>query len=1349
MSEASDSDFSVVAIGASAGGIGALKRFFESMQPDSGMAFVVILHLSEEHESNLAEILQKTTAMPVAQVNETIKVEPNQVYVIPPAKQLTMVDGSIKVGEPERVRGRRMPIDLFFRSLADAYGRRAVAIILSGTGSDGTLGLKRIKENGGIAFAQEPADAEYDNMPRSAIATNLVDIVLPASEMSRKLFSTRQLAKRLEIAEDKLPAEAELSLVDAVREVITLLRIRTGHDFSGYKRPTLLRRIARRMQVHELETVASYINVLRERPDELEELLRDLLITVTNFFRDKETFDALEREVVPQLFAGKQSPDTIRVWVCGCATGEEAYSIAILLDEFAAQLLEPPKIQIFASDINEDAIRLARDGRYDETIIADVSPERLQRYFVKKGDFYIISKHLRERVLFAPHNILRDPPFSRLDLITCRNLLIYLNRETQERLLELFNFALRHEGFLFLGSSESAENSPRLFAAIDKKQRIYKSLGAIAQPPLPMTRGRWEVKNADAKLDKPEQPISFGALHYKLVEEYAPPSVLIDEDYDIVHSSENAARFLHFAGGEPSRNLLKVAHPGLQLDLRLVLTMAKQENRQTEARHISVKLDNEERKINLIVRRREIPETARVFFLVIFDEGRSASKNLETPSASEMIAGDEAMKTVVGRLEDELQQTRDRLRATIEQSETSTEELKASNEELQAINEELRSASEELETGKEELQSLNEELTTVNLELKEKVDEVSRVNSDLQNLMHSTDIGTIFLDRALQIKRFTPRVKDLFNIISSDIGRPFEHLTHKLDYNQLAPDAAEVLKTLQPRDREVSSEKNRGYYLARLSPYRTLEDRIDGVVISFVDVTQLKQATDTLRDRELMLRMAQDAANCGVWTLFFRDGRAWWSDECYRVRGVEPGSMDMTMQNWIYGFHSESGKQVEAAICEAVEKHTEYNFESQITLPSGKSRWLMEVGRGLYNERDEATQISGITLDITERVEGREARAEQLAQKVRDADTLKQADRRKSEFLATLSHELRNPLEAIRIALELMESGTNRDHAQQIIKRQVAQVIHLVDDLMDISRIERGKILLQKTHFDLADALNFALETIRSLSKEGERQILVSLPEKPIYVEADFTRISQIFLNLLHNAVKYTKSGGTIRLTAEGRGNQAIVSVKDTGIGITAEMLANIFETFAQLENKLQSSGGGLGIGLGLVKKLVELHGGTINALSEGLGKGSEFVVRLPMAAGQSAKISAAPKASDSGRSKKERILVVDDHMDSAEVLKIYLTHEGYTVVIANDGESAIQLAQVHQPDIALLDIGLPNKDGYQVARELRETLPDIKLIAISGWGQEEYKRRSTEAGFNCHLVKPIEVDKLRQVLDN
>ncbi|WP_218022974.1 chemotaxis protein CheB, partial [Calidithermus terrae] len=485
-----DNGFVVVGIGASAGGIDALKKFFAAMPPANGMAFVVVLHLAEGYESHLAEVLQVGTPMPVTQITGTVAIEPEHVYVIPPAKHLAIEDGHIRLEEPEFVRGRRVPIDLFFRSLAEAYGSRAVALVLSGTGTDGTLGIKRVKERNGIVMAQSPEDAEYDGMPRSAIGTGMVDVVLPAAELPEKLLAVVQAAGRLGLAEPRAqPPEAEPppgASGGTLRDILTLLRVRTGHDFNSYKRPTLLRRVGRRMQVHELDSLGAYLELLRERPEEVQALLRDLLITVTNFFRDKEAFAVLEHEIIPRLFAGKGPADSVRVWSCGCATGEEAYSLAILLSEYAQTLTDAPRLQVFASDINEEAVRAAREGQYDETIAADVPPERLHRFFVKDGGNYRVRKEVRDLVLFAPHNVLRDPPFSRLDLVVCRNLLIYLNRDMQERVLELFHFALRPHGYLFLGSSETAENSSGLFAAVDKKQRVYQCRAvpaSLAPPP--------------------------------------------------------------------------------------------------------------------------------------------------------------------------------------------------------------------------------------------------------------------------------------------------------------------------------------------------------------------------------------------------------------------------------------------------------------------------------------------------------------------------------------------------------------------------------------------------------------------------------------------------------------------------------------------------------------------------------------------------------------------------------------------------------------------------------------------------------------------------------------------------
>jgi two-component system CheB/CheR fusion protein len=832
---ATEKPFLVVGIGASAGGVTALKNFFAAMPSDSGMAFVVILHLSQDHKSSLSEIIQRETGMPVHQVTAAVTVEPNTVYVIPPAKHLELTDGIIKPKDPIREKGVRVPIDRFFRTLADAYGRKAVTIILSGTGTDGTLGMKHIKGRDGFAIVQDPLDAEYDAMPRSAIETKIVDVILPVSEMPEKLLSVRESTERLSLTDghDKELGK-EIKNLQLLRDVLTFLRVCTGHDFTNYKRPTIIRRVARHLQIHETDDLGEYLEILRNRPDEVVSLIKNLLINVTNFFRDKDAFDALETQVVPALFEGKSGDDHVRVWIAGCSSGEEAYSMAILLNEFAAKLPEPPAIQIFASDVDDDVIAEARDGRFTEAVVHDVSPERLKNFFTKEGGFYHVRKSIRETILFASHNILRDPPFSRLDLVACRNVLIYFNRETQEKALRIFHFALRPGGHLFLGSSESAESVSNFFVAVDKKNRIYRSRPNSSSrqipPDLPVS-GVWKPKLTPVSTKGESNLQPYGQLHHQLIEHYAPPSVLVDEEAEILHSSENAGQFLRFAGGAPTNNLLKVIDPGLLPDVRAALFSARKEGRIVEAKNIRLTVDGTEHLVNILVRPVKTPDGGA---LVVFETSRTSAV---TESVHAIVAGDKAMEGVLRRMEEELRQAKDQLRNTIEQYETSTEELRASNEELQAINEELRSATEELETGKEELQSVNEELTTVNQELKSKVDEIARINSDLENLMRSTEIATIFLDRSLNIKLYTPPAAEIFNVIPTDVGRPLKHITHSLAPDNFSADAAKVLKNLQPVEHEVFSSDGR-CFIARFLPYRTVDDKIGGVVLTFIDITE-------------------------------------------------------------------------------------------------------------------------------------------------------------------------------------------------------------------------------------------------------------------------------------------------------------------------------------------------------------------------------------------------------------------------------------------------------------------------------------------------------------------------------
>ncbi len=873
----------VVGLGASAGGIAVLQQFFTDMAPDSGLAFVVVMHLSPDHESSLAQVIQQKTTMPVTQVNETVEVQPNHVYVIPPNKQLALEEGSLRLLEAQQAPGRRVTIDLFFRTLAQAYGQRAVCIILSGTDSDGVIGLKHVRAQGGVTIAQDPKEAEHDSMPLTAISTGMVDWVLPVAEMASKLIEFVQNERRMQLPPEILEAETpDLKVLDAPggetvsREtradedeaaliaVLAALRRQTGHDFAHYKRATLLRRIARRMQVNSKESIPDYLKFFRLHPAEAKELLHDLLIGVTHFFRDRESFAALEANV-PQLFAGKTKDDQIRVWVAGCATGEEAYSVAMLLCEHAERLDAPPSIQIFATDLDEQAISDARQGVYPVTIEADVSPERLRGFFERDHGRYRVRKGLREKVLFAAHNLLSETPFSNLDLVSCRNLLIYLTPKAQDVAFDILHFALRVGGFLFIGGAENGSNVHALFTPVDVKHRLYQRRSVPrpswriplvpARPreqalavPAPRHRQLPALSNTTmnvagsetrdtAMTGQERRAVLFGELHLKMLELYAPPSVVVNQAYDIVHLSETAGRYLQFAPGEPTANLMKVVHPALQIELRTALFRASQTHAPVDGAPVRVEVDGQEEVVAVRVRPVRAEDLEQGFYLILFDQPENAEPLPASATDQDSVTRDLAAE--IGLLKRQLNDAS-------EQYESAHEELKASNEELQAVNEEMRSATEELETSKEELQSVNEELVTVNNELKNSVEELSRTNADLTNLMASTDIGTIFLDRRLRVQRFTPSAQKVFNLIPADVGRPISDITHKLAYDGLLADAEEVLDHLTPIEREVRLADEQ-WYLVRIAPYRTAEDRIGGVVATFIDISRRKRAEDELR----------------------------------------------------------------------------------------------------------------------------------------------------------------------------------------------------------------------------------------------------------------------------------------------------------------------------------------------------------------------------------------------------------------------------------------------------------------------------------------------------------------------
>ena len=854
-------DFLIVGIGASAGGVQALKSFFKNVAADSGAAYVVILHLSPDHDSRLTEILQTVSKIPVAQVKEKVLVESNHVYVVSPDESLTMRDGYIIVSPIHTVEERRAPVDIFFRTLAESHCSRAVAVVLSGTGANGSMGIKRVKENGGAAFVQNPREAEFSEMPRNSIATELIDEVLNVAEIPAKIAAySRNLGKII------IPVEAENreeKQQAALREIFTLLRVRTGHDFSNYKRPTVLRRIERRINVRTLPDLPQYADYLKENSIETNALLKDLLISVTNFFRDKEAFAYLEREIVPRILHGKKAGDEIRLWIAGCATGEEAYSLAMLLAEKTDNSIDVPAVQIFATDIDEDAIAAARNGFYTLNDAADVSPERLRRFFTAEKAGFRIRRELREMILFANHNLLKDPPFSRLDLATCRNLLIYFNPSAQERVLETFHFALKPDGYLFLGTSESIDGAGDLYAPISREQRIFKARRTAPRisypvpdlsPSLRFDQTPTIIASRANEIRQFEK-VTYGDLHGKILEQFAPPSIIVNERFDIVHVSPNAGRYLEISG-EVSNNLFTLIRPELRLAVSTAVYQAVQNQTNVQADNLKFNIDDRKESANVSVRPvlQQMGEEIRGFILIVFEQTADATDAPEAVFA--------APEPVVRQLEEALLRSQSQQRYSVEQAEVQAEELKASNEELQAMNEELRSATEELETGKEELQSVNEELVTVNQELKIKIEELSNSNNDLQNLMNSTSIGTIFLDRSLRVKMFTPAACEIFNLIPADNGRILSDITHKIEDENLVADVETVLSNLQPIEREVRTSVG-DIYLMQITPYRTADDHISGTIITFVNITKSKQAEKNLRHSEERYRSLFDSIDEG------------------------------------------------------------------------------------------------------------------------------------------------------------------------------------------------------------------------------------------------------------------------------------------------------------------------------------------------------------------------------------------------------------------------------------------------------------------------------------------------------
>jgi two-component system CheB/CheR fusion protein len=1207
-------DLLVVGVGASAGGLDAFERFLRRVPASSGLAFVLVQHLDPEHESILAELLGRATEMPVAFARHGQEIEADHVYVMPRDATLLVEGGQLRL-VPAESRSVRQPINALFTSLAEDQRENAVGIVLSGTGSDGALGIAAVKRHGGTTFAQHPGDARYQSMPQSAIATGHVDRTLPVEDIPAALAE-------LAAQRRQHPGESARGEAEGLQELFELLTRQAGHDFSRYKRSTVLRRLHRRMAATGVETLRDYVALLARDQGESHLLTDDLMINVTAFFRDEEPFKALERVAIPDVLE-RNVGGGVRIWVPACASGEEAYTVAMLVRERLERMKRPPKVQLFATDIDASALAEARRGRYGSIIEKQVSPERLARFFVKRGDAYTVSKEVRDLCIFTAHDVARDPPFSRMDLVCCRNLLIYLDPGLQRRVLETLHYALRPGGYLLLGKAETiGAQEAELFEVVEKPERLFRRRDGDRRPGFPplVERDAPAVLLAGvAPLSRRSGPDVRSAAERSrkiVLEEYAPPSVVIDGRGEIRYLwGTKLAVYLPPQPGPPATNLLHLVRPELKVGLGASLHSAARQQGPVVHRDIAVTVDGVERRLDIVVRRLPPGEQdPDELFLVVFQELPAAAgakgAPLDAPDLEQY-----------RRLEAELASSRERLQFTVDELENANEALRGSNEQLQSMNEELHSSNEELQTSQEELQSVNEELNTVNAELSRKVDEMEVLYGDLQNLFQSTQIATVFLNRDLRITRFTPEAMSVFRLAEGDVGRPLSDFAARFDAEDLPREVARVFETLEPVERTVQSVEAGRSFLMRLNPYRTRSNVIAGVVISFVDVTQLKETEAALRDA--------------------------------------------------------------------------------------------------MGERERAEAA------------------------------LREADRRKDEFLAMLSHELRNPLAPIRNSLHVLEhspAGSDRaQRAQQVIARQVGHLTRLVDDLLDTTRVAHGKLQLQRGRVDLGDLVQRTAEDHRDLLSARKVAFDVSVPAHPTWVDGDGTRLAQIVGNLLQNAAKFTPSGGTVALAVESVGGSAEVRVRDTGVGIDAPMLPRLFVPFSQADDTLDRRQGGLGLGLALVKGLVELHGGTVEARSAGKDTGTELVVRLPLAA---APLDAG-HPTEAANTRPRRVLVVEDNVDAADSLRAVLELEGHTVEVAHDGPAGIARGRAFRPDVILCDIGLPGMSGYELARAVREdaALRGAFLVALTGYATPDDQRHATAAGFDGHLAKPPTIEQIRSAI--
>ncbi len=1350
MSATSDSEsipFPVVGVGASAGGLEAFAQLLKAINVNTGMAFVLVQHLDPNHESLLGELLSRSTTMPVVAVESGTAVKPNHVYVIPPNTSLTLTDGRLRLAPREKSEDGLYPIDHFFLSLARDQKDNAIGIILSGTGTDGAKGLAAIIAEGGLTFAQDKKSARFDGMPTAAVASG-VDFVLSPEEIAAELH---KLGK-----EPRSAAAPVLDQTSGFQNILKLLAASRSADFSGYKMPTVRRRILRRMSMHQIKKLDDYVVFLKAHATEVDSLYEDILIKVTEFFRTPDTFDSLKHHVIPMLQKRHPPPTSVRVWVPGCATGEEAYSIAICLMEALEKADLSIRIEIFATDISETALATARAGYYDETRVQNVSRERLKRFFVKEGRGYRVASTIREPCIFAKQNVARDPPFSKLDLVSCRNLLIYLSPALQERVLSAFHFALNAEGFLALGNAETIGNATELFDVVDKAGKIFVRKQAARSARAPNFA-------MDALAEKlPASAVGIGGrgenatkfdirndAEKAILAKHTPPGVVINDRMEVLQFRGDTRPYLLHPPGEVTASLFKMCAEGLLVELRSAIHEADGSGAPVKKTAWIRTSNHEPAPVSVDVVPFLASATNLRHFVVLFAPGVTSAASAAAPSPDEM--------TENRRLLRELGETKEYLNAIIEREQAANEELKSASEEILSSNEELQSTNEEMATAKEEVQATNEELTTVNEEVQGRFQELNRVNNDLTNLFGATNIPIVMLSEKLRIRRFTQSAERVLNFSEADVGKSLAEIAPKLRVSGLAALAAEVIESLNTKELEIQDSDGRWFSL-RIKPYRTGDNRIDGAVIVLVDIDPLKRSFDQITEAHEYSEAIIETAPVPLLVL---DGdlKVVTATEAFCRLFQVTLSEIRNAKIYELGKGSWNTPMLRALLEEILPKNERLeNFIIDDEFPGLGRRVMRLNARRLVQKSDRAARILLAIDDVTE-----EKKSEARTTDAKDA--AEAANQAKSDFLANMSHEIRTPLGAILGYSELLAGPeqTKADvlHCTARIQKNIEQLTELIDEILDISKIEAGKLEIDRVQFALLPELSDTFTLLQDRATARDLAFDVDFDgEIPESISACPMRLRQILLNIGGNALKFTAKGGvriTVSLAPSAPRALLTFVVSDTGCGLTSAQQDRIFQPFGQADSSVTRKFGGSGLGLILSRRLAELLGGDVALTQSRIGEGSTFtftldpgpLVGIPMLSGvsrESLKVRGDDPCDSFDASKRLaglRILLVEDGPDNQILMTHFLTASGAIVASAENGAAAVKLCLANAYDLVVMDMQMPILDGYEATKQLRAKGCALPILALTANAMRGERDTCLSVGCDDYLSKPVKANLL------